>query len=362
MREFSDDLLGLISGGGFARTWVADLLYDGDRRAQDLPLKDPSFSWDGNAQVQGSGSCEIVWADVFGRGIAPREIGDMFSPFGAELQVDMIVGGGVFSERIPMGRFVLDEVPAAVEFVIPGVAGGAPVVAESRVELDLKDYFRRVQRDEFPFPKPPSSSSMWAEASTITGLPVIRNIDDETIPTSVTYEEDRLKALDDLFAVAEAWPHLTPSGQLTARPKAWPAQVDVFRGIVSAPRAMSSERVYNRVVVEGKAVDDTVIRAVSEIRTGFLRVVNDDGTRSPFGGATYRYQSDFLTTYAQCKNTADTILERVSQLRAVTRTVTEPLMPLREVGDVVGLDGVPTRILQVSHDQSTTTSVVEVNP
>lgn len=120
---------------------------------------------------------------------------------------------------------------------------------------------------------------MWQEASTITGLPVIRNVDDATIPPSVTYEEDRLKALHELFAVVEAWPHLTPAGQLTARPKEWPAQVDVFRGVVSAPRAMTSERVYHRVVVEGKALDDTVIRAVSEIRTGFLTSMKKDLTK-----------------------------------------------------------------------------------
>jgi hypothetical protein len=56
------------------------------------------------------------------------------------------------------------------------------------------------------------------------------------------------------------------------------------------------------------------------------------------------------------------MLTRVSRLQTVTQTVTEPAMPLREVGDVVLLDGVPVRIVSVSHDATTTTSVVEVQP
>lgn len=362
MRDATTDLREVIAGGGFARAWVADLLYDDERVAADVPLLDPSFAWDGAAQIQGSGSCEIVSDDLFGRGIVPRAIGDMFSPFGAELQVDMIIGLGVFAERIPMGRFINESIPSSAEYKIPGAAGGLPVVVESRLAMNLKDYMVRVQRDSFPFPTAPSSTSMWSEAIGLTGLAVVRNISDVTLPTSVTYDTDRLVALDDIFSVASSWPHLTPSGQLTARPKAWPAAVDEFTAIVSAPQVMESDKVYNRVVVEGKSTTGVVLRSIQAVTEGFLRVRNPDGSRSPFGGATYEYQSDFLTTQAQCDATAVALLAQVSQLRSVTRTVVEPLMPLREVGDVVTLDGAPTRILKVSHDQTTTTSVVEVTP
>lgn len=362
MREASSDLLETLRGGAYSRAWVADLIYDGVRRAQDLKLLAPSFSWDGGAQIQGSGSCDVLADDLFARGIVPREIGDLFSPFGAELQVDMIISAGDFSERIPMGRFVNDAVPESREYTIPGAAGGLPVVVESRVSLDLKDFFRRVQRDRFPFPTRPRSTSMWSEAFTLTGLPTLRNVADQPVPTSVTYEDDKLNALGDLFAVADAWPQLTPSGQVTARPKSWPAMVDEFRGVVSASRGMESDQVYNRVVVEGKSPTGVVLRAIAEITDGYLRVRNADGSRSPFGVATYFYQSDFLTTQAQCQSTADSLVGRVSRLRSVTRTVIEPLMPLREVGDVVGLEGEPSRIVSVSHDDATTTSLVEVSP
>src|SRR5690606_20655298 len=192
------------------------------------------------------------WDDVFGQSVVPREIGDLFSPFGAELQVDVIVSAGGFTERVPQGRFVLDAVPESVEFAIANAHGGLPVIAESRVALDLSDYFLRIARDSFPFPTSPQSTSMWDEAQRLTGLAVVRSVDDRVLPTNITYDEDRLEALGKVFGPSNAWPALTPDGALTARSKDWPAPVDRIETVLDSPLVMRSENVYNRVVVEGK--------------------------------------------------------------------------------------------------------------
>lgn len=370
MRDVSQQLRDLLDGGTYSIEWVADLIYDGTPRAQNLPLLNPQFSWDSTAQIQGKGSCTILWDDLFGRSIVPREIGDLFSPFGAELQADVVVSAGEFSERIPMGRFVLESVPAAVEYAIAHPHGGVPVVVESTVSLELKDYFLRIARDKFPFPTSPKSTSMWDEAQRLTGLPLFRSIVDRTLPTAITYEEDRLDALEKVFGPSNAWPALTPSGALTALPKAWGEPVDHLDVVLDAPLEMRSENVYNRVVVEGKNPDPNgpVLRAVEEITDGFLRTVNPDGTRSPFGGATYEYASDFLTTQAMCQQTAIDLLARVSKIRSVTRRITEPFNPLREVGDVLTLTD-PTRLGEESivrvqaltHTGAETVTEVEVS-
>lgn len=359
MRDVSSRTRQIIEGGQLDAWYVADLIYDGERRLQDVPVMDVSLQWDGGAQVAGSGSVTVIWSDLFGGSMIPERIGDMFSPFGAELQIDMMIGLGQV-ERVPMGRFVIESVPAATRQLLDRAVGGLPVNLGERIELRLKDLFHRVQRDRFPFPQSPSTVSMWQEAQLLTGFPTIRNTPDRTIPRSVTYDEDRLNALGELFALVDAWPHLTPSGQLTARPKKWGEPVDEFRHVASAPRVMDSDRTYNRVVVEGKNPDGDAVRAVAEVTDGYLRVRNSDGTRSPFGAATYFYQSDFLTTPGQCRLVADDMLPRVSRLRSVTRDVVEPLNPVREVGDVVLLEGEPTRIKSVTHDRTTTTSVVEI--
>ncbi|MCK2024067.1 hypothetical protein KZC52_14100 [Microbacterium sp. kSW2-24] len=369
MRNVSQTCREVIASGVFQAHWTADLFYDGVPRAQNLLLLDPQFAWDASAQIQGSGKCEILWDDMFGQSIVPREIGDLFSPYGAELQADIIISAGDFVERVPMGRFVLDSVPDSVEQAIENAHGGLPVVVESRVSLDLADYFLRIARDEFPFPTSPRSTSMWDEAQRLTSLAVVRSIPDRTLPRNITYDEDRLEALGKVFGPSNAWPTLTPAGGLTARPKDWPAPVARLENVLASPLVMRSENVYNRVVVEGKnpTPDGPVLRAVREIRQGWLRTRNPNGTRSPFGGATYRYKSEFLTTQDQVDRTADSLLPRVSRIRSVTRRITEPFNPLRELGDVLtfvdtqrGGDESLVRIRSIEHSGAETVLDVEV--
>lgn len=369
MREVSQQCRDVLAGGVFDVAWTADLIYDQVPRAQNLPITDPRLAWDARAQVQGSGSCTVLWDDVFAQSIVPREIGDLFSPFGAELQVDVLISAGDFVERVSMGRFVLDSVPAAVEYAIQHPLGGLPLVVESTVSLDLKDYFLRVKRDRFDFPSSPQSTSMWDEAQRLTGLPVFRSIPDRVLPTAITYDEDRLDALEKVFGPSYAWPTLTPSGALTARLKAWGDPVATITEFLAAPLEMRSENVYNRVVVEGKNPDTAgpVLRAVRQITDGLLRTRNPDGSRSPFGGNTYEYSSDFLTTQAQVDAYADVLLPQVSRIRSVTRRITIPFSPLLELGDVLVLvdptrqgDESLVRVQTISHDGAQTTCEVEV--
>jgi hypothetical protein len=369
VRSVSKTCRELIASGEFNAHWTADLIYDGAPKAQNLLLLEPRFSWDGSAQIQGSGSCEILWDDMFGQSVVPREIGDLFSPYGAELQADVMISAGDFVERIPMGRFVLATVPDSVEHAIERAHGGLPMVVESRVSLDLSDYFLRIARDEFPFPTAPRSTSMWDEAQRLTGLAVVRSIADRTLPRNITYDEDRLEALGKVFGPSNAWPTLTPAGGLTARPKAWPAPVDRLENVFASPLAMRSENVYNRVVVEGKNPDPDgpVLRAVREIRQGWLRTRNTNGSRSPFGGSTYRYKSEFLGNQDQVNRTADDLLARVSRIRSVTRTIREPFNPLRELGDVLVLvdqsrrgEESLVRVTSIDHVDAETMLEVEV--
>lgn len=360
MRTIQDRTEALIREGGFERVWVADLIYDGDRRLSNVPISDPSLSWDGTAQIVGSGSCRVVWNDDFAQSYIPREIGDWFSPFGAELQIDLLIGSGADAERLQMGRFVIDSVPEAEESAFRW-HGRTLHVGES-FGLALKDRMLRIVRDPFPFPTAPRQTSAWAEIQNITGFPVIQNVSDATIPTTITHDENRAAALSEMFDLLNAWPALTPAGVLTARTKAWPAAVDTLDGaVVSAPRTLESDKTYNRVVVEGKSPSGDPVYGVAEVTEGFLRVRNADGSRSPFGVATYRYQSDYLTTSSQCDAYARQLLPRVSRIRSVLRDVTERFNPLREVGDVLTFEGGLVRVQKISHSGALTQMVVEVS-
>lgn len=358
MRQVSTSARELIRDGGFDAVWVADLMYDGERRLAGVPIANPRLSWDAGQFVAGSGAVDVVWSDDHARSMVPRQIGDWFSPFGAELQVDCIVGAGVFSERVPVGRFVIESVPEAEDQSMP--FQGRRVHAGQVFPVRLKDPLVRIVRDEFPFPTRATSSSVWGEIQSITGFPVVRNLPDAVVPAGLAYEGDKSAVLSKLFDALGAWPMVDAAGVLTARPKAWPAAVGAFDGLVSAPVSMDASQTYNRVVVQGKASNGDPVYGVAEVTEGYLRVRNRDGSASPFGVATFRYASDYLTTRAQCDAYARDLLPRVSRIRGVTRTITERFNPLRELGDVLELDGGLVRVQSVDHDGARTQMVVEV--
>ncbi len=363
MRDVSDETRQLIldpasGGGGFDAVWVADLMYDGDRRLQNIPISGPSFSWDRSRFVEGSGSLNVVWSDDFGGSMIPRQIGDWFSPFGAELQIDMLIRAGRYQDRIPMSRFVINSVPDADDRRM--LFQGVPITPGEVFGLELVDRLEKVNRDEFRFPTRPSTTSAWAEIQSITGFPILRNVEDASVPSTVAYEGGKTQVINQLFDLLGAWPQLTPDGTLTALPKAWGEPVDEIRGRVSAPIRMESEKTYNAVVVEGKNSEGDPIFAVADVTEGFLRVRNLDGGVSPFGSKVYRYASQYLDTYDKCAAYAAELLPRVSRVRGVTRNVVEPLNPLREIGDVLRFDGGVVRVDQIRHRQATTELVVEV--
>lgn len=357
-RDVSVQTRALIEGGGFDRTWVADLMYDNQRRLANLDIADPTLTWDGGQFVAGSGSCTIMWADDHGTSMAPRRIGDWFSPFGAELQIDCVVSAGRFSERIPMGRFVIASIPSSVE---SGMAWQDRVIHPGETfDVNLKDGMHRVIRDRGAFPTASRATSVWDEIQNVTRMPIVRNVPDATIMVPVTHDQEKSSAVSKLFDRLGAWPALNSAGVLMARPKEWPAPVGELTGIVSAPRELTAEKTYNRVVVEGKDPDGIPIYGVAEIREGFLRVANADGSVSPFGVATYTYSSEFLTTQQQVDEYAAELLPRVSRIRGVTRDVTEVFNPLREVGDVLRFEGGLVRVTRVTHSDATTRLTVEV--
>lgn len=358
-RAVSTQAASLIADGNFDRVWVADLMYDGDRRLANVGLESPRLSWDGSQQIVGSGSVRVVWSDDHASSMVPKQVGDWFSPFGAELQIDCIIGAGVFAERVPMGRFVVESVPDTVEAEL--LWNGRLIHPGESFGVNLRDPFIRVVRNRFTFPTRAVATSAWDEIQNITGLPVIRNVDDVSIPEAVTHDEDRAKAVADIFDRLGAWPMVDSAGVLTARPKAWPGSVgSLDGGVVEAPRSLTSEFTYNRVAVEGKSDDGNPVYGSAEVTDGYLRVANSDGTPSPFGVSTYRYQSNYLSSKPQCDAYALELLERVSKIRNVTRRVVERFNPLREVGDVLEFQGGVVRVQKVTHTDAVTELTVEV--
>lgn len=340
MRDHSTALADALRSGSFNAEWVADAYYDGERRIANLPIADPKFDDNASSLVQGTGSCTVLWTPDFAESLSPAVADDALAPFGSEVSVAVLITVGSFTERVQMGWYRIDDVPSAEDQFTR--LGGRDIVIGSRVELSLQDRFRKVQKDRFDVPgSPPSRLSVLTEAQRITNLQIVREVPDATIPSSFAYEEERLDPLYDLLEFADAVPYMRPDGTLGQRPIAWGAPVDTLTDgddgtLVELKRAMSSDKVYNRVAVRSSATDGAAqILASAEITTGPLRARNADGSPSPYGRVTYYYSSDLITSRAQAQKYADQMLPRVSSLRVTQREVVELFNPLRQTGDVV---------------------------
>jgi hypothetical protein len=338
--RFSTDLLGGVLTGAHDHYWSADLIYDGDTRLTNVPLTDVQFSEDADAKVQQTGSCTIVWTDVFGKAMAPRTISAAFAPFGAQLRVYSNVSAGPFTERVQYGVFEITDVPSAhdedMEF------RGLVVSTGSVIELELSELLAGVGQETFAVPTSPSQLlSVWDEAAVVSGLQIERSVDDALISRSIMYPESKLDALYELFdVILDSVPHMRPDGVLAARPAQWPAPVHTVRRgpggqVVRVMSAMSAADVYNRVVVRATSDDQKPVLAFAEIESGPLRVRNPDGSRSPYRARTLYQSSEFVTTTVQAQAWADSTLAQVATLRTQVVPVTMTFDPRVERGDVL---------------------------
>lgn len=373
--RFSSSMLPAVLQGPHNWRWVADVIFNGSRPLQDVPLTNVSFTDDGSSLVQGSGSATIVYQDKFARSIAPAAVGDILAPFGTMLDVSVLVTAGPgFSERIRMGVYLIAGTPTIESETFR--FNTAIVSRGDRIELQLKDLFYGVQRDRFAVPgSAPDLSSTWKEYQRLLDLPVTRSIADGPISTSVAYQEDKLQACYDLAAVLDATACMLSDGTASMRPNAWTApvatissgDVDPKGTLVRIAKSMANDNVYNQVVVRSNASDGTAILGSAEISDGPLRTRNPDGSRSPYRRVPYFYASDYVTTQAQGQAVANSLLPRVSRLRSVTVELVEKFNPLREVGDVVTVRRMSEtfigRVLKVTRSsRQTQTTTVVVSP
>jgi hypothetical protein len=349
MRQGSDDLRQVLAGGGFLKWFTADLYYANERRLRNVPLFDVQIDWDGDGSIQGSMSCKVASTPDFSESLSPREIGDVFAPFGPELAVVAHVSVGRVEYQVPVGWFRLVDVPSAADQFTD--FAGRQLIVSTVLELQLKDRFYLVEQNPFDNPSAAQSlTSVYDEFARITGLPITRTIPDGAITRAVAYEDNRLDAAYELVDVLDAVPHMLSDGTTTFRPNEWPDPVDTVRygdggTLLSAPTGMTSKGVYNRVVFNGEDDAGSPIYAFAEILDGPLRVREPDGSPGPAGVITRRLASDYVNTQEQAQAYVDREVERTARIASREIEVTETFNPLREIGDVLWLETQSERLL-----------------
>jgi len=341
MRQASEALRDALLGS-FTLEYQADLFYDGERLFEGLPIVEPSLRGDGSGEVEESGKVTVLWTDDHGKSLKPGDPQDWLAPYGARIVLFAVVSvGQVFRERVQLGDYTITAVPSADDSVF--MFGETRIVTGSKVELEIKDRMVEVQRDRFTrITSPTDLGSVWGEVQRITGLQVTRSVPDKPLTRSVTYEESRVSAVIDLFALLDASPFMEWDGTLSARPNAAPAPVGELtvgpRGtITQIGSSLDAEGVYNGVVIRADGADGGVLDELW-VTAGPLRATAAVGKRTPFHNVPRFYSNPQIETTEQARSALPGLVELYSQPRAATLEIQCIVDPTVQVGDVRTVD------------------------
>jgi hypothetical protein len=345
MRVASENLSEVLRGS-FSTRLIVDASYGADRRAMDLPAVAWDLDWDSEAEIPGDGSLTIIYTPEVAESLTPTQFTDILAPFGQELNLRLEVSAGEFWETVQLGHYRIIAVPDARDTHMDHL--GETIVVGSSVTVTVRDRLEGVRRSGFHSEQsPPSLDSCWAEIQRLTGMQVLRSVDDKPIPASTVYlaeQGGRLKAVQALAGVLGGVAYVTPDGALSVMPDA-PGDVvaELVLGdegtILDVAHSMESEGVYNEVVGNFESEDREPIFSVAAVTDGPLAV---DG---PYGRYTRYYSSPFVKTQAAADSAVAAILSQVSSSQTYRVPVKCVLDPRIEDGDVVSVQRPGGRLL-----------------
>ncbi len=334
-RPGSDNLKAVLTGS-FSCRLIADAFYGAERTLMDLPTGSWSLKWNSEQKIKASGELTVIYTDDLARSYTPTQFTDALAAFGQEVNLLLEVSAGAFKESVQLGHYRIVAVPDArdehAEFL------GETITVGSVITLTLQDRMIGIDRAGFRSEQnPPSLASCWTELQRLSGMQVLRSMDDKPIPASTTYlaeQGGRLKAVQALADALGGTAYVTPAGALSVLPYAAstePVGTLVLGDegtILEVQHSMESEGVYNEVVGDFEDDDHNPIYAVAAITDGPLAITGN------YGVYTRYYSSPFVKTQAQADTAVAAILSQVSSAQTYRVPIKCLINPLVEDGDV----------------------------
>jgi hypothetical protein len=222
------------------------------------------------------------------------------------------------------------------------------------VTVEALDLARLLVDDRLPAPEsPPAGATFTSEfrrlVEPILPVSIPAGFPDRAMSGTIVWDRDRDKALANLCA---AWParwYVDDTGTArvaapyTAVSDATPPDLVLTDGqagtVVARARQGDRGAMYNRIVVDGKAADDTSAppHAVAEITAAGSPI----RATGPYGRVTRFYTSDLLTTQAQADAAAASMLITYSSVgrSEPVKAVPDPAVQLGDVARVYTRDG-----------------------
>jgi hypothetical protein len=341
MQTVSSNFLAAVQGST-RPVFYADLWKDNNLVAT-LPLESGEASFDANSDIQGA--IKLTVADADGT-LTPTSMGSPLTPFGSVINVRAGFKVGAAEELVSLGWFIVwdMEIEEAWKSYTDSTGSTTLIRNGSRITLTGRDLMQKVADYKFLVPTAPTQGTAWAEivllVSDVVGTetPSWAGFSDVSIPSTLTYGEDRLEAVKALAAVFGAEPVMTPTGKLTLRllnpgqvssntapTFGWNINVSKYR------KSLSREDVFNIVVARGKNTQQLNVVAYSIQTDGPTSFYGSFGPRPVF------YDTDLLNTVASIQAYADAQLSTIGQRNTQTVPITALPNPAIELGDYATL-------------------------
>jgi hypothetical protein len=301
----------------------------GDQQLGDIPIAEGSVTFDATLAVPESVSLTVPRIDQTGYAWDPLDNDHPLSTYGQQIAVSVGVGVAEDVEWLDLGWFLLTDTTTDGDAVRVTAAGLLELVNEAR----------------FAAPFQPNGSltdtiqSLVEPALTVLFDPTLT---DRTAPITMSWDEDRLGALNE---VCDAWPAdlvVLPDGTLyvytpvdyTAGTPVWDFTDDPAAGtIITFQGSTARDGAYNLVVARGEDAGGQQIQGVAYDL--------DAASSTRYGGnfsplpVPFMYYSPLLVNVTQCRAAAQTILARKKRETARHLSVeTVPMHALRP-GDLV---------------------------
>lgn len=318
------------------------------KSGNDLQVQDGKISVSGGDGQVIRTTVNLTIIDPDGK-LVPNKMDDPLAPFGSEVRIKMGIRLGTKNELLVMGWFPIISLNIT-EFNDSRTKIGKPdsTIWFSKgaiIELEASDRMYNLEGDKFTSRVQPRYTSVLGEVRRLLDakLPpyggVTGSVPDATVPSDLTYDTDRLKAILSLAEILDADPYIAPNGsfRLLSRIRngsVWRLEKGEFSVLRNTKRRISREGVYNGATETSTADNDRPLMARKVVTSGPLR------WGGPFGRVPFLHTSPLLTTQAQVNAAVNTVYTRATTLAPQAFGVECVRNPALQWGDQIEL---PTR-------------------
>jgi hypothetical protein len=338
-QEWNDALAGPIKTVVYADAW-----YGAVCKFERLPILSGTFTGRRSGLVKYNLSMEVD--SLYGQ-LTPYRDTDALAENGQRIHLragirygDPDDRSGLNEEILPVGRFRIDSADWDEDWSSYPTMDGVRVQRQGGpISIDAPDTSAAVEEDQFLALAAPDGT-VFGEARRLLGdtmpLGSTHGLIDRRVPATVVYQDDKLKAIDDMAQTVDGYPASNVYGGLDLIPDRirtpqWAVKAD--RNTLRRLRfARSRADVWNAVISSGTEGEENV-----EVSAVAVELYGPRRFHGPFGRKAQRHTSPLIDSRAMAQADSNTTLQRLVSRRVMSIPVTCPPNWALRIGDAITL-------------------------